>query len=851
MSNLQTFQVLPSIPKALSFLETLSRNYWWCWKKEAIELFRRIDPRLWEEADRNPLRFFTLIPQERFEELTHEQSFIAHLDRVQKNYEERILSNIDQAKYAFQPHDTIAYFSMEFGIHKSLPIYAGGLGMLAGDHLKAASNLGLPLTGVGLLYRQGYFRQYLNQDGWQQEEYPEADIFHLPLERAKDQTGKDLRVSVSGPDGEIRAVVWKVLAGRIALYLLDTNLPENPPHIREITNRLYTGDDTLRLAQEMLLGIGGMKALTAMGLHTVVCHMNEGHSAFASLERIAFAMRRHQVSLKTTLEIIPRTTVFTTHTPVAAGHDEFPAEMVLPYLKYLEPSLHTSAQEILSWGQPSGSSSDSPLSMFILAVRMAQYCNGVSRLHGQVARRMWSHVWPGRPVDEIPISHITNGVHMQTWLSPDLASLLERYIGPDWDLPPLPETDFKRINNIYEEELWHAHERNRARLIRVCRESMIRQYARLNAPMALMKNAESVLNQDVLTIGFARRFATYKRASLLLQAPQRLEALLNNTEHPVQFIFAGKAHPNDNEGKELIRRLIEFASLINMQHKLIFLEDYDQHLAHYLVQGADVWLNTPRRPMEACGTSGMKAAANGVLNISILDGWWCEGYAPELGWRIGSGEEYTDQGFQDSVDCQALFNILENDVIPCFYERNNGSVPTRWVKMMKASMKMALTQFSSQRMVMEYERKFYIPAANQHEKLFADGAQQAIALQKQRERLEQFWQGIQIDLPSRNAEGPLRVGETVEVSATVNLGELTPDEVDVELYYGVIQSIDTLVASQSATMQIDGEKQANGKYLYQCSIVCQDSGRYGFTVRVTPHGDNRLKYSPAFITWAS
>jgi starch phosphorylase len=849
MKNFQTFQVFPNIPRNLQFLETLSRNMWWCWDKDAIELFRRMDPGLWIESGRNPIAFLSKISQSRFEKLAKDKGYLAHLKEVQEQFQIRVLDPADQSDPVFGPGDSVAYFSMEFGIHESLPLFAGGLGILAGDHLKAASNLNLPLTGVGLMYHHGYFRQYLNPDGWQQEAYPETDIYELPVERVLDDSGNELRISVAGPEGPIHAIVWKIMIGRIPLYLLDTNILENKPACREITSRLYAGDQKIRLAQEVLLGIGGMRALAAMKINVKVLHMNEGHSAFASLERLAQTMADQKVDLKTALEIVPRTTVFTTHTPVAAGHDEFPAEHVRPYLKPLEQRLQTTEKEILSWGQPVGSDPDAPLSMFILGLHAASHCNGVSQLHGSVARRMWSHVWPQRPVEEVPISHITNGIHVSSFISQEFAALFNRYLGPDWYMSSSKPENINRIDDIYDEELWRSHEMNRARLIRTCREQLIKQYTRRNAPRNVIEVLESVLDPDVLTIAFARRFATYKRAYLLFQDPQRLESIVNAKKYPVQFIFAGKAHPKDNEGKDLIKRLFEFASTPELRDRIIFLEDYDMHLARHLFQGADVWLNTPRRPLEACGTSGMKAAINGVLNVSILDGWWCEGYTPERGWRIGNGEEYTDHEYQDAVESQALYNVLENEVIPCFYDRKNGDLPARWLQKMKASMKMAMEMFCSIRMVSDYKNRFYIPAATRYEALLANQAEEARNLATQIKRLRSLWNKIALQSPVRKIRGPYRVGERFEVTAEIKLAELQPDEVDVELYYGQMKSLEDLTSSHVEPMNVQ-EDRGNGHYLYGCSLTCQGSGRFGFTVRVAPRGDQRVKSTPRLLTWA-
>jgi starch phosphorylase len=849
MSLIQTYQILPTIPESLCFLEVLARNLWWSWKYDAKELFRRIDPKLWDSADRNPIVFLNRISQERLEAVARDDSFLAHMNRVKDHYTYRVTKPLDRADNHFKPGETVAYFSMEFGIHESLPLFAGGLGVLAGDHLKASSNMALPLTGVGLLYRQGYFRQYLDHSGWQQEEYPEVDLFHLPLERVHDAQGKQLQVSVHGPDGPIHADVWQVHVGRICLLLLDTNIAANPPAIRETTARLYAAEGRLRLAQEVLLGIGGMRVLQALDIYPKVCHMNEGHSAFSGIQRLAFFMARYGVDLQTAMEIVPRTTVFTTHTPVAAGHDEFPAETVRPYLAPFQESLGTTVDQIVSWGQGEGAGANSPFSMFVLGLRLSGACNGVSALHGRVARRMWAHIWPERPEDEIPISHVTNGVHISSFISPTFAYIFERSLGPEWYMCSRRPENAARIESIYDEEIWQAHERNRARLIRTCRQQMRQQYSRRNAPAATIEEADTVLDQDILTIGFARRFATYKRGTLLLSDPERLKAIINSPKYPVQFIFAGKAHPRDNEGKQLIQRLVEFGRNPEVRHRFIFIEDYDMRIARHMVQGCDVWLNNPRRPFEACGTSGMKAAVNGVLNVSILDGWWDEAYTENCGWAIGQGEEYDDPQYQDAVESQALYNVLENEVIPCFYDRRNGEAPTCWVKTMKASMKMAMERFCSLHMVAEYETRFYAPAAHHHDELIADGAGMAKQLAAQSARLKALWAGIRIYPPVKGGENIFRVGDRFSATVEVELGQLLPDEVDVELYYGPLKEVDSFHSGTTLPMAVV-EDLGNSRYRYHCSVDCRQSGRYGLTARVTPRGDERLKFASKLITWA-
>ncbi len=848
MRNIQTFQVFPFIPEPLAFLETLIRNIWWCWQRDAVELFRRINPSLWNECSGNPIHFFTRIPQERLEELARDHGFLAHMERVRESFERQV-ANPPAYEPPYTSNATVAYFSMEFGLHESVPLYSGGLGILAGDHLKAASDHNLPLVGIGLFYREGYFRQFLNDDGWQQEAYPENDIFMLPVERARDAAGSEIMVAVDGPEGRIHAMVWEIRVGCIPLFLLDTNVRENPPEFRDITARLYSGGSQRRLAQELVLGVGGMRTLETLDRVPWVVHMNEGHSAFASLERLHHMVSSHGIDLKTALEIIPRTTVFTTHTPVAAGHDDFPLELLGPCLKPFAERLGTELNTIIAWGQPKGAAAEAPLSMFILGKRMSAYCNGVSELHGEVARRMWHHLWPGIAEDEVPITHVTNGVHIATWTSAENKLLFERYIGPDWHLTTRQPNAGQRLDEIYDEELWHAHEISRARLIRTCRRRMAEQYGRRNAPITVMKEVETVLDQDILTIAFARRFATYKRADLLLQDPDRLEAMINHAERPVQFIFAGKAHPQDDEGKELIRRLVAFGRQTQLRHRFIFLEDYDMHLARRLLQGADVWLNNPRRPFEACGTSGMKAAVNGVLNLSVLDGWWCEGYDADRGWGIGRGEEFEDHAYQDRIEAQALYNVLENEIIPCFYERESGGLPLRWLKMMKASMKMAMQSFSAQRMVNDYNQLFYRAAAESYHHLLADNAAEAFRQSQVSARLRKLWPQVVIDFPVTQAEGPLRVGDLIEINVMVNLGEIKPDEVDVELCYGHPRTVDRLDVTYHQKMTVAQELSA-GRYLYSCQLPCNTAGRYGFTARVTPKGDIWTRYSPGLISWS-
>jgi starch phosphorylase len=850
MNYFQTFRVSPYIPEPLHFLITLSANLWWCWNLEAIELFRRINPKLWDMSGRNPVVFLTMVEQKKLETLAQDDSFLDHMKEIEEQFRNAVLLPREtKCRRPEAPHDVIAYFSMEFGLHESLPLSAGGLGILAGDHLKAASDLGLPIAGVGLFYRNGYFYQFLNHEGWQQEEYPETDLSKIPMERVRDGSDRDLLVSVDGPDGPIHLAVWKIMVGRIPLYLLDANIVENPPALRDINARLYHSDGRVRLAQEVIVGIGGMRALVAMGFNPVVCHINEGHCSFANLERLAQIRLRHRVDLKTALEIHAHSTLLTTHTPVPAAHDEYPFDQVKPYLMTYEQTLGLPAEELLTWGQIRHGGKDVPFSMFVLGLHLAQYVNGVSRLHGCVSRRMWSFLWPGIPEEEVPIGHITNGVHISSWISIENATLFDRYLGRDWPLKTWNADLGRRIDDIYDEELWRAHEMSRTRLIRSCRKWMIRQYGRRNAPKSVMKEAENILGDDVLTIAFARRFAAYKRSNLLLFDMDRLESILKSKDYPVQFIFAGKAHPMDNDGKKMIQQIVQLARHPQYRHRIVFLEDYDIDIARHLVQGADVWLNTPRRPLEACGTSGMKAAANGVLNVSILDGWWCEGYTPDTGWAIGTGEEFPDHQYQDAVESHALYNVLENDVIPCFYDRENAKYSARWLAMMKASMKMALEHFCARRMAVQYSDFYYSPAMDRYYDLTRDYATRGSQLMQFHERLRDKWPEVSIDPPTRQDGAGLTVGDAVTVSTVVRLGALTPEEVDVEVVYGRVKTLESLEDMKTLLMSVR-EDLGCGAYRYECSLPCDMAGRFGFTARVTPRADSFIKYTPGLITWA-
>lgn len=845
--DVQLYNVGPRIPEELKFLETLSNNIWWCWHPLAIELFVRINPNLWRELSGNAKEFLRTVPQSRLEELAHDPTYRRHLRTVQAEFE-RVSPKSENEK-----DRSIAYFSLEFGIHESIRIFSGGLGVLAGDHLKAASDLSLPLVAVGLLYRQGYFTQVLDRNGWQIEHYPVSEIHNLPLERGLDKNGKEVTISIRLIDRELFAAVWVLWVGNVPLLLLDTEIPENPPDLREVSWRLYGGDKRMRLHQELLLGIGGFKALIAMGYDPSVCHMNEGHAGFLSLARIAHLVNDLGYDPNVALEAVWRSNVFTTHTPVPAGNEVFDIGMLRPYLNVFAAEAHLDVNRVIRWGIPINDRNHaSEMSMTVFGLRLADYSNGVSKLHGEVARDMWKNLWPQRSVSEIPIKHITNGVHIASWVSNRLWGLYERYLTPKWAHNPPVDQLIEGINTLPDEELWMAHE--------LCRQSLVRRARRLlqsnvrylsDRSKVKVDKTKNTLSPDILTIGFARRFATYKRGTLLLRNPDRLIALLKDKTRPIQFIFAGKAHPADDEGKKLIQELVQFAENHGVQDRLVFLENYDIGMARSLTQGVDVWLNTPRRPQEASGTSGMKAAINGVINCSILDGWWAEGYNGENGWAIEGNDYYTEDEDRDNYESQQLFNLLENDIIPCFYERSGGDLPQRWIKRMKASIVTGLGEFSSERMVEEYNRFFYEPAAASYRKLTADDAAFAKELVAEKERLVENFDGGKLYIERPAVEGDLadlHVGDKFKVSTRVYLAGLKPEEVEIEAYFGTVNAHNEIITSGAEKMEL-AETLDDNNYRYSCELTCRVSGRFGLTARIKAAGHEWDNSVPGFMCW--
>jgi starch phosphorylase len=851
MRALRAIEVTPRLPERLSGLLELTYNLWWCWQPDAVQLLRRLDPRLWESTGHNPAHILGSINQDRLEELEQDEGFLAQLDRLVGRLREYNSQNTWYGKtYGTTAEPRIAYFSAEFGLSECLPIYSGGLGILAGDHLKSASDLGVPIVGLGLLYQKGYFQQYLNADGWQQETYPSNDFYNLPIVPLHTVDGKPLRVTVGFPGREVVAQIWDARIGRVRLLLLDTNIADNAHADRAITAELYGGDHIRRIEQEIILGIGGVRALRAMGWHCMVAHLNEGHSAFCALERTRLFKEEQDLPLDEAMELVRKSTIFTTHTPVPAGIDQFRESEMREYFGSYADSLGISWDDFMALGRLSRDDARSVFNMAALTLNLSHRANGVSEMHGGVARAMWRQGWPEVPPEEVPIDAITNSVHVRSWLSYEMATLFDRYLGPAWVEKPADQSVWKGIDAIPDEELWRTHERRRERLVALARRRLVGHLERRGVLDHEIQIAREVLNPTVLTIGFARRFASYKRAGLLFRDPERIGRLLTSSENPVQVIVAGKAHPHDHDGKELIKQIVHFALHPDMRRRIVFLEDYDIALARSLVQGVDLWLNTPRRPMEASGTSGMKALFNGALNASILDGWWAESYARERGWAIDAGEDYDDSDLQDEVESNALYHLLEEEIVPLFYERGSNGLPRGWIAKMKASMRDLCPRLNSNRMVREYAEKFYLPALTECERLTEEPGS-LTDLCRWKKKMRQHWDELAITGVKTLNHDRVTVGHAFTVQATVALGELSPDDVSVQLYIGNLSVDDEIVDARTIDMS-DPQRTDDGRWTFRASTSRPQSGRYGYSVRLLPsHPAQSHHLELRLIRWPS
>jgi starch phosphorylase len=847
---IKSFTVLPNTPEKLSPLMEMAYNLWFCWNHSAINLFSRLDRKLWEEAHGNPLVMLSLIPRTKLEEIAQDPEYLRAMESAYADFKKYLAADAWYQKNIQADRKTkIAYFCCEYGIHESLPIYSGGLGVLAGDHLKSASDLGIPMVGVGLLYKLGYFQQYLNAEGMQQEAYPENTWYNIPVKLVRDESGKSVIEKVAMGGDEVFFQIWEVKVGRISLYLLDTNVALNPPHHQAITTKLYDSDRDVRIRQEILLGVGGVIALRRLGIEPEVHHINEGHSAFLIFERLRYLMKEKQFSFDEASELIRASNLFTTHTPVPAGNERFHPDLLRKYFEPAAKALGLEWEQFLGLGREEPHNNGEEFCMTVLALKFSAHANGVAKLHGAVSRQMWKKLYPDLPSDEVPIGSVTNGIHLTSWLSPQFKSLLAKYT------PGLLEGDMSDpaswvgVDHISDSELWKFHEERRQILINIAREKVKEQLAKKWASAGEIGQADEFLDPQVLTIGFARRFATYKRGALFLKNPERLLALIKDPRRPVQFLIAGKSHPADVEGKEVIKQIVNFAVKYKVEDRIVFLENYDLRTARYLVQGVDVWLNNPRRPMEASGTSGMKAAVNGVLNLSILDGWWDEGYASEVGWAIGRGEEFQDDAYQDDIEGDVLYRTIEHSVVPLFYERNAHGLPEGWLKMMRAAIHHLGSQFNTHRMLIEYTKLHYEPCSDLFRELSLAGGIKTKELSAWLSGVKKSWAGLKITEVRDEAGDEVKAGSTIAVNAKVQLGTLDPKSVRVEVYHGPTDQAGHIQTAYRVAMTLSHIEGVDA--YYRAEIDCAQGGRYAYGVRALPHHELlRSPLTTGLIKWA-
>jgi len=861
---LRSFTVRPRLPEALAPLDRLASNLRWSWDRPTRELFTSIDPRVWDDGGHDPRRVLADVDPARLDELSSDPSFLERMtaaaaaldayESLPRWFQHELATGAipaDRAGESVLDGGVVAYFSPEFGIAEAVPQYSGGLGVLAGDHLKAASDLGVPLVAIGLFYRHGYFRQSLTVDGWQQERFPDLDPYAMALELCD-----DVRISVDIGDRTLIAQIWKATVGRTPLYLLDADIEENPQDLQLITDRLYGGDVEHRLRQEILLGIGGVRALEALGVPAHVFHTNEGHAGFLGLERIRTLMQRDGLSFAQALEAVRAGAVFTTHTPVPAGIDQFPRELIEKYFSGWVAECGIDMDQLMALGHRPSAQPDERFNMAVMGMRLAERRNGVSALHGEVSREMFHDLWPGVPQAETPVGSITNGVHGSTWVSPEMSDVFDEHIGTDWQWAG--STSWNGILSVDDDTLWQAHRAAKVRMVDHVRDRLRSSGLTLGRSPSELAWVDDALDPDALTICFARRFATYKRAALLLSQADRLRALLADIDRPIQFIFAGKAHPADDSGKELIRQIVAFSHDVDVRARFMFVEDYDMALARALVQGADIWLNTPVRPMEASGTSGMKAVMNGAMHCSVLDGWWAECFSAGVagstvdaalagagdggagaggsggpnGWAISSAESVPDEARRAELEANSLFDILENQIVPTYHTGVGSSAPTAWVAIMKESLRTLAPFVSAHRMVRDYVEDLYLPAASRAVQLSADGFADAKALAEVRARLDRCWHQVHIDDVDMD-DSIADLGGSRRVTARVALGELTSDDVEVQLVAGRVGQSGELEAPVAVAMSSDGpDHEGHWTFAGEAPIVA--AGRMGVTVRVVP-----------------
>ncbi len=838
------FLVSPALPSPLSRLSELANNLHWSWDYTVRTLFKRLDEGLWKQCGHNPVLVLARIPQKTLERASEDPRFLAAYRRACDSHDRYL-----DFRYSGSPRKesmAVVYFSMEYGLLESLTIYSGGLGILSGDHLKSASDAGLNLVGVGLLYQTGYFQQQLNPDGWQVEKYPENDFYTWPVHPALDDNGEEIRVEVRMPQGLVSIKVWLMKVGRVDLVLLDTNVPENTiPELRDITDQLYGGNSEVRIRQEIVLGVGGLRALKALKFEPTVYHMNEGHSAFLSLERIRVMMNDQGLTFDEALDAVRTNNVFTTHTPVPAGIDHFDSHMVYDYTKGFCEDAGIEFDGVLKLGQKHP---HARFSMAVLAIMTSCYRNAVSRLHSEVSQAMFQDLWPSLPEHEVPITPITNGVHLPTWLNGDLARLYDQYLEPEWR-ESYPHTHvFQHVQDIPARDLWEMRRKRKRQLVQFVRARMTQRAQQRHASSFELRRIGELFDPEVFTIGFARRFATYKRATLLFRDLERLKRIVSNSVMPVQIIIAGKAHPADDPGKELIRRIVQNIRDTELAKHIVFIEDYDIEVGRELVQGVDLWLNNPRRGEEACGTSGMKAALNGVPNLSVLYGWFDEAYELSGGWAIGDREEYHD--WMESLHATAVYSLLENEILPLYYADREDGVPVQWIQRVRMSLEHLSAQYNCQRMIRDYTTRLYEPAHEGWQSLVRGGFQSAREKVRWQEQVEEAWPSVTIE-DAGTSLGPCHLsGAALELRAAVELRGLNPEDVRVEAVVGRVGSTGRL--EETSVLVLHPAMESDGKRIFSREFVPHQTGRLGYTLRVSPnHCDDPLAkpcHSP--LKWA-
>ena len=828
--------VNPQLPKRIEKLSEISNNLWWSWNTEFLRLFKKIDKDLWETCEKNPVKFLKQVSQERLEAVATNAEFLKEYDRLAKEFNDYVTSKNTwfANKYPENKNDLIAYFSAEYGLDQTIPIYSGGLGILSGDHLKSASDLGIPLVAVGLLYKNGYFHQKINGYGDQETEYNNIELSNLPINPVKDENGEELKIYVKFENRKVYLKVWQINVGRIKLYLLDSDIDENSPEDRETTLRLYGGDQDMRIRQEIILGMGGTNLLTrALGLNPTVYHMNEGHSAFLILELIKNIIREKKVSFEVAKDIASSKTVFTTHTPVPAGNDIFPIALVEKYFKEFWPRLNLDREEFLKLGMKPSTELEPGFNMGILALKVAGKKNGVSKLHGAVSRELFGDVWPEIAANESPITYVTNGIHTCSWLAPSLKELYNKYLIPYWQDNIFKDEVWENINNIPNQELWGIHQQRKQKLLEIVKENTTNRLRRSGYSYEEINDITSKLNPNALTIGFARRFATYKRATLIFKDLERITQILNNSEKPVQLIFAGKAHPADKEGQDLIKRIHEISMMPQFKGKIFLLENYNIAMSRYLVSGVDVWLNNPRRPMEASGTSGQKASVNGVINFSVLDGWWAEGYNQENGWTIGTNAEFTSYEEQDIADSQSMYHTLEEKIIPTYYEKDENGISEKWMEIMKNSITSTGGKYSTSRMLVDYTNNLYMPLCNLTKKYY-ENVDNVAEFNLWKKNLYTNWKDIKITQKNNLNNITMDAGNNIEVKCEVQLPNIDVDNITAQCYYGKILDNGIVENVSIIPMKLTSSDEENKIYEYTTKIELKTGGNYGYTFRVMP-----------------